>query len=71
MDPASRPKQFARGYDVYDQQKVGFVYDTPEARSAGFLYDTTIPGNGNGGHLWGTKLPNDQKQDLIEYMKTL
>jgi hypothetical protein len=71
MDPASRPKRFARGYDVYDQQKVGFVYDSPESRSAGFLYDTTIPGNGNGGHLWGTKLPNDQKQDLIEYMKTL
>ncbi len=70
-DPAGRPKQFARGYDVYNQEKVGFVYDTPEARSAGSLYDTTIPGNGNGGHLWGTKLPRDQKQDLIEYMKTL
>lgn len=70
-DPSNRPKQFVRGYDVYDQQKVGFVYDTPEARSAGFLYDTTIPGNGNGGHLFGTKLPNDQKQNLIEYMKTL
>jgi hypothetical protein len=69
--PADRPKQFARGYDVYNQEKVGFVYDTPEARSAGSLYDTTIPGNGNSGHLWGTKLPRDQKQDLIEYMKTL
>ena len=55
-DPADRPKQFVRGYDVYDQQKVGFVYDTHDARSAGFLYDTTIPGNGNGGHLFGTKL---------------
>ena len=35
------------------------------------LYDTTIPGNGNGGHLWGTTLPADQKRDLIEFMKTL
>ncbi|MGC2661868.1 MAG: hypothetical protein WA324_28245 [Bryobacteraceae bacterium] len=70
-DSADRPKQFARGYDVYDQQKVGFTYDTPEARNTGSIYDTTIPGNGNGGHLWGTKLPADQKQDLIEYMKTL
>ena len=70
-NPADRPKQFVRGYDVYDQQKVGFVQDTPEARRSGFLYDTSIPGNGNGGHLFGTKLTNDQKQDLIEFMKTL
>jgi hypothetical protein len=47
------------------------VYDTPESKSAGFLYDTSVPGNGNGGHLYGTKLPDDQKMDLIEYMKTL
>jgi Cytochrome c len=70
-DPAGRPKQFARGYDVYDQQQVGFVYDTVDAQRSGFLYDTTIPGNGNGGHLFGTKLADEQKKDLIEYMKTL
>jgi mono/diheme cytochrome c family protein len=71
QDPANRPKQFARGYDVYDQQKVGFVSDTAGARAAGSSYDTTLPGNGNGGHLWGTTLPDDQKRDLIEFMKTL
>jgi cytochrome c1 len=70
-DPPDRPKQFARGYDVYDQHKVGFVSDTPEAREAGSPYDTSIPGNGNGGHLFGTKLPLEQKLDLIEFMKTL
>jgi len=70
-EPADRPKQFARGYDVYNQQKVGFVYDSPQAKQAGTWYDTTIPGNGNGGHLFGTKLPLDQKLDLIEFMKTL
>lgn len=70
-DPADRPKQFARGYDVYDPRKVGFVSDTPEARSAGSLYDTTVPGNGNGGHLFGTQLSAEDKQALIEFMKTL
>jgi len=70
-DAADRPKQFIRGYDVYDQQKLGFVQDGSQARSAGFLYDTSIPGNGNGGHLFGTKLASDQKQDLIEFIKTL
>ena len=70
-DPAERPKQFSRGYDVYDPRKVGFVTDTPEARAAGTLYDTTVPGNRNGGHLFGTKLSEADKQDLIEFMKTL
>lgn len=69
--PAERPKLFARGYDVYDEHKVGFVSDTAEARAGGTMYDTTIPGNGNGGHLYGTNLPSEQKQDLLEYLKTL
>jgi hypothetical protein len=70
-DPAGRPKQFARGYDVYDQRRVGFVSDTPDARQAGFWYDTELPGNANSGHLFGVNLPLDQKLDLIEFMKTL
>ncbi len=70
-DEAGRPKQFVRGYDVYDQHRVGFIYDTPEARQFGFWYDTTLPGNANSGHLFGTALPLDQKLDLIEFMKTL
>ncbi len=69
--PAERPKLFARGYDVYDEHKVGFVSDTAAARADGSTYDTTVPGNGNGGHLYGTDLPGDQKQDLLEYLKTL
>jgi hypothetical protein len=69
--PAERPKLFARGYDVYDEHKVGFVSDTAAARANGSTYDTTVPGNGNGGHLFGTDLPGDQKQDLLEYLKTL
>jgi len=50
---------------------VGFVSDTAAARATGSLYDTTIPGNGNGGHLWGTALPADQKRDMAEFLKTL
>lgn len=69
--PAGRPRTFARGYDVYDDHKVGFVSDSPEARAEGSIYDTTVPGNGNGGHLFGINLSGDQKQDLLEYLKTL
>jgi len=62
---------FARGYDVYDEHRVGFVTDTASARASGSTYDTTIPGNGNGGHLYGIDLSSEQKLDLLEYLKTL
>ena len=69
--PEARPKTFYRGYDVYDQQRVGFVFAGPEAEAEGWKLDTSLPGNSNGGHLWGTALPPAQKQALIEYLKTL
>jgi Cytochrome c len=69
--PEDRPRQFSRGYDVYDQEKVGFVSETPEAERAGSPYDTTVPGNGNGGHVYGTQLSDEEKRALVEYMKTL
>jgi hypothetical protein len=37
----------------------------------GWLYDTTVRGNGNGGHDFGTDLPDEMKQRLLEYLKTL
>jgi len=69
--PAERPKVFFRGYDVYDPKKVGFVSTGVEAERYGFRYDTSRPGNSNGGHLWGTDLGAQDKQALIEYLKTL
>ena len=29
------------------------------------------PGNGNGGHAYGTQLTAEQRRQLIEYLKTL
>jgi mono/diheme cytochrome c family protein len=69
--PAQRPAVFYRGYDVYDPEKVGFVSEGPAARREGWRYDTAKPGNGNGGHLYGTDLPPDEKKALIEYLKSL
>ena len=69
--PERRSKVFYRGYDVYDQQNVGFISVGPGAEREGFRYDTTVVGNGNGGHTYGTELPADQKKALIEYLKTL
>jgi hypothetical protein len=66
-----RPAVFYRGYDVYDPQNVGFVSDGPEAQRVGFRVDTGLPGNGNRGHAYGTALKDNEKSDLIEYLRTL
>jgi hypothetical protein len=70
-DPAQRPKVFFRGDDVLDPAKVGFVSQGPEAERIGFRYDTSVAGNSNAGHLWGTTLGADDKRAMIEYLKTL
>lgn len=68
--PEDRPKVFYRGYDVYDPEKVGFVSDGPAAEK-GFKYDTSVVANSNQGHLYGTDLSPEEKQALVEYLKTL
>lgn len=69
--PDKRPAVFWRGYDVYDPVKLGFVTSGPDAEREGWRYDTSVRGNGNGGHLYGTTLTDDEKWALIEYMKTM
>jgi mono/diheme cytochrome c family protein len=73
LEPADqRPKEFYRGYDVYDQKKVGFVSNiAAEGVHQLFRYDTTQPGNNNGGHLYATTLSPEEKDALVEYMKKL
>jgi hypothetical protein len=76
LEPSDkRPKDFYRGNDLYDPKNVGFV--STESKDADgkmyFLYDTRIPGNGNKGHegrRYGTELPRQQKEALLEYLKT-
>lgn len=72
LEPVDRrPRAFYRGYDVFDQQHVGFVSDVPQADGRTFFrYDTSVPGNGNGGHLYGTSMPDADKSALVEYLKT-
>lgn len=70
--PEQRPKAFYRGYDVFDQKNVGFVSNiASEGNKQYFKFDTTLPGNSNSGHLYGTDLSPEQKAALVEYMKQL
>jgi mono/diheme cytochrome c family protein len=71
---ARRPKTFYRGYDVYDQVKLGFVSTRAEENERVFFkFDTTVAGNSNSGHegkRYGTELPAVDKDALVEYLKT-
>jgi hypothetical protein len=71
---AARTKVFYRGNDVYDPEKVGFVSNLAQLEGRSFFYfDTERAGNGNAGHegaSYGTGLLPEQKQALLEYLKT-
>ncbi len=76
--PAERPVTFHRGYDVFDPVKVGFAEPAPrqigptgETHQPFFLFDTRRRAEGNGGHLYGTALTPPEKDQLLEYLKTL
>jgi mono/diheme cytochrome c family protein len=71
MPEDQRPALFYRGYDVLDPANVGFISDSSEAAKMGFRVDTYVQGNGNRGHRYGTDLAPAQKDDLLEYLKTL
>jgi mono/diheme cytochrome c family protein len=68
---AQRPKVFYRGYDVYDPVNVGFVTSGFDTQRLGWKHDTSERGNGNQGHAYGTTLNANDKNALLEYLKTL
>jgi hypothetical protein len=69
---ASRPQKFYVGSRQLDAVKVGFKSDAAEEGGVKlFLLDTSLRGNSNAGHPYGTTLTDEQKRQLIEYLKTL
>lgn len=71
LSPSDRPEVFYRGDDRVDQQNIGFGWSEASAGDQKFFqFDTTKPGNGNGGHDYGSELSKEEKRALLEYMKT-
>jgi mono/diheme cytochrome c family protein len=79
LPPAQRPVSFLRGLDIVDFVNGGFLAPAcdpaaprPQLTNGRRLlcYDTRLPGNGNGGHLWGTDLPPAARGDLLAYLLT-
>lgn len=63
--PADRAKSYRRGSRKYDTSKMGYTDE------GGYVFDTSVTPNSNAGHDYGTKLSTSEKQELIEYLKTL
>ncbi len=83
---SSRPRRFTRPpsteFEHYDSIHVGWRFTevlaeapaSPGRRSAfqsKFIVDTARFGMGNRGHTFGDRLLEEQRMDLIEYLKTL
>ena len=66
--PSQRASQFFVGSRQFDPQTVGLA--TARGENAD-LFDTSLPGNSNAGHAYGTDLADDAKRDLLEYLKSL
>jgi mono/diheme cytochrome c family protein len=87
LDSSKRPTYWSRKYDAngvydandYDDAALGWnvtVLDHGQAvekdsTKRSHLYDTTLPGYGNGGHLFGDALSAADRAAVIEYLKTL
>jgi mono/diheme cytochrome c family protein len=86
LSSSTRPRRFTRPpsteFEQYDTVQVGWKYTEVSAddlastarRSpfqARFIVDTGRFGLGNRGHTFGDRLSEDQRMDLIEYLKTL
>jgi mono/diheme cytochrome c family protein len=83
LNSAARPRYFTRSFGTekedYDPVRLGWkIRVVSDPLAAGLasherrrLYDTTQPGRGNGGHTFGDAFTEDQRRDVIEYLKTL
>ena len=81
LDSRLRPQFWQHRVDprAYDPGVLGWEFERlhhgksgvtkPEARAR--VYDTTLPGYGNGGHLFGDGLTEAERTAVIEYLKML
>ncbi len=81
LKSTERPSRFLRPPSSemvhYDRERVGWTYavvDSPASLTAEQrhdYFDVSRFGLGNGGHTFGDKLSDDERRDVLEYLKTL
>jgi len=67
LPPEQRSKTFHVGSRDYDPKRMGYV---SEESLDSFELDTSIPGNSNSGHTYGTTITEKERRALLEYLKT-
>jgi endonuclease/exonuclease/phosphatase family metal-dependent hydrolase len=63
--PTQRLTKFRVGSSEFDPSTLGYI------NAGAFEFDTSLPGNTNTGHAYGTDLSTEQKEQLLEYVKGL
>jgi hypothetical protein len=83
LNSKTRPKLFTRSFKTeeadYDKEKVGWrvteLTSPPNDKLSGFekrkVYDTSKPGRSNAGHAYGDVLTEEERWQVIEYLKQL
>ena len=81
LNSKTRPARFLRppstAFEHYDTEALGWKappFDPtvePKSPEARYQVDTARFGLGNGGHTFGDKLTEEERRDVIEYLKTL
>ncbi len=81
LDSTKRPKYWLRSFDSrdYDRRRLGWNFkDLPhgkdvesDSKRRSRIYDTTLPGYSNQGHAFGDVLSDDEREAVLEYLKTL
>ena len=73
LNSESRPTYWQRTFNTsdYDNEKLGWNYETLDAGGSTNIYDTTLEGYGNGGHTFGDNFTENERTAVIEYLKTL
>jgi hypothetical protein len=73
LAPGERPTGFPVGSGTgYDLDNVGLASTRePGPSSAAYDFTTTSAGGSNAGHIFGTRLPDEDKRALLEFLKTL
>ena len=68
LPAAQRPAKFFVGSRKYDPVHLGYVNEKDEQRV--FEFDTTKSGNSNSGHEYGTRLSEEERMQLLEFLKS-
>jgi len=74
LNSSIRPEKWKRSGNSkdYDFSAVGWKFEPVlKGKKGGWVFDTTLPGYSNSGHTFGDKFSPEERQAVLEYLKTL